>query len=195
VLLPAGGDFTSKPTQDQIAILKAIHGVRKASSWQVVQELGEPYTVQDMSAYLKLLEREKLLNKVQESPPTYELSILGLVTIGVLPEKAKSIVSSVPLDKCFFFYTGVGPDKFTKLSACSLSEFRERVKEVDVRSLEFHVPRGDLQKWVKEVLGDKELAEQIERVGRLKLTGELLRNRVLNVIDSRVNQLTSTAYE
>jgi hypothetical protein len=185
----------SKPTQDQIAILKAIHGARKATSWQVVQELGEPYTVQDMSAYLKLLERERLVNRVQESPLTYELSVQGLVAIGALPEKARSIVSSVPLDKCFFFYTGVGADKFTKLSACSLSEFRERVKDVDVRSLEFHVPRGDVQKWVKEVLRDEELAEQVERVRSLRLTGELLRNRILNVIDSRINQLTSTAYE
>ena len=185
----------SKPTQDQIAILKTIHGIRKATPWQVVQELGEPYTVQDMSAYLKLLEQEKLLNKVQESPLTYELSILGLATIGVLPERAKNIVSSVPSNKCFFFYTGVGPDKFTKISACSLSEFREKAKKVDVKSLEFHVPRGDVQKWVKEVVGDEELAEEIERVRRLKLSGELLRNRILQVIDSRVNELTSTAYE
>jgi hypothetical protein len=185
----------SRPTQDQIAILKAIHGIRKATAWQIVQELGEPYTVQDMSAYLKVLEQEKLLSKVQESPLTYELSMLGLATIGVLPEKAKNVLSSVPANKCFFFYTGVGPDKFTKLSACSLSEFRERVKEVDVKSLEFHVPRGDVQKWVKEVLGDEQLAEEIDRVRRLRLNGELLRNRILQVIDSRVKQLTSTAFE
>jgi hypothetical protein len=189
----------SKPTQDQIAILKMIHAVRKATSWQLVQELGLlkhfPYTVQDMSAYLKLLEREKLLNKVQESPLTYELSVQGLVTIEALPEKAKSIFSSVPVDKCFFFYTGVGPDKFTKLSACSLSEFRERIKDIDVKSLEFHVPRGNVQKWVKEVLRDEELAEQVECVTSLGLAGELLRNRILNVIDSRINQLTSAAYE
>jgi hypothetical protein len=185
----------SRPIQDQIAILKAIHGIRKATAWQIVQELGEPYTVQDMSAYLRVLEQEELLSKVQESPLTYELSMLGLVTIGVLPEKAKNVLSSVPADKCFFFYTGVGLDKFTKLSACSLSEFRERVKGVDVKSLEFHVPRGDVQKWVKEVLGDEELAEEIERVRLLRLNGELLRNRILRVIDSRVKQLTSTAYE
>lgn len=182
----------SKPTQEQIAILKVIHGFRKATALQIVQELGEPYTVQDLSAYLKQLEQEKLLNRVQESPPTYELSILGLVTIGVLPEKAKNIVSPVPSNKCFFFYTGVGPDKFTKISACSLSEFRERVKEVDVKSLDFHVPRGDIQKWVKDVLGDEELAEEIERLRRLRLNGERLRARILEVIDSRVNQLTST---
>jgi hypothetical protein len=182
-----------KPTEDQVTILKTVHDIGKATLLQIVQELGEPYTVEDMRVYLKLLEQEKLLNKVQENPLTYELSLLGLATIGLLPEKAKNIVLSVPSDKCFFFYTGVGPDKFTKISACSLSEFMEKVKKVDVKSLEFHVPRGDIEKWVKDVLGDEELAEDIERVRRLRLSGELLRNRIYQVIDSRINQLTSTA--
>jgi hypothetical protein len=183
--------LVSKPTEDEITILKTIHGIRKATPLQIVQKLGEPYTVEDVSAYLKLLERDKLLNKVQENPLIYELSIVGLVTIGVLPEKAKSIISPVPPDKCFFFYTGVGPDKFTKISACSLSEFREKVKKVDTKSLEFHVPRGDMQKWVKDVLGDGELSEEIGRVARLNLKGEILRTRILQVIDSRINRLTS----
>jgi len=181
----------SKPTEDQIMILKMIRKMRKATSVELVQKLGEPYTVQDLSAYLKLLEQEKLLNRVEENPLTYELSILGLVTIGFLPEKAKKIVSSVPSEKCFHFYTGVGPDKFTKISACNLSDFRENVKKVDVKSLEFHVPRGDIEKWVKDVLGDKELAEEIERIRRLKFAGELLRTRILEVIDFRIKQLTS----
>jgi len=183
----------SRRTEDEIAILKAIHGVRRATPVELVEKLGEPYTVQDLTAYLKLLEREKLLDRVQENPLTYELSVLGLITLGVLPERAKSIVSSVPSDKCFLFYTGVGQDKFTKLSACNLSDFREKVKKVDVKSLEFHIPRGDIEKWIKDVLGDQELAEEIEIVRRLKLNGELLRTRILNVIDSRINQLTSAA--
>jgi hypothetical protein len=182
-----------KPTEDQVTILKTIHDIGKATLLQIVQELGEPYTVEDMRVHLKLFEQEKLLNEVQENPLTYELSVLGLATIGLLPEKAKNIVLSVPSDKCFFFYTGVGPDKFTKISACSLSEFREKVKKVDVKSLEFHVPRGDIEKWVKDVLGDDELAEDIGRVRRLRLSGELLRNRIYQVIDSRISQLTSTA--
>lgn len=185
-------NLISKPTEDQITILKTIHRIKKASVAELVRRLGEPFTVQDLTAYLKLLEQEKLLNRVQENPLAYELSILGLVTIGVLPEKAKNIVLPVPSEKCFLFYTGVGPNKFTKISACSLSDFREKVRKVDVKSLEFHIPRGDIEKWAKDVLGDLELAEEIGRVGRLKLNGELLRVRILNVIDSRIDQLTST---
>lgn len=182
----------SKPTEDEITVLKTIHEIKKATVAELVQRLGEPYTVQDLIAYLKLLEKEKLLNKVQENPLAYELSILGLVAIGILPEKAKNIVLPVSAEKCFLFCTGVGPDKFTKISACSLSDLGEKVRKVDVRSLEFHIPRGDIENWAKDVLGDLELAEEIGRVGRLKLSGEMLRLRILKVIDSRINQLSST---
>jgi len=182
-----------KSTEDQIAILKTIHRMKKSTAAELAQRLGKPYTVEDLTAYLKLLEHQNLLNRVQENPSTYELSIIGLVTIGVLPEKAKEIVLPVPSNKCFLFYTDVGPGKFTNISACSLSDLREKVKRVDVKSLEFHVPRGDMEKWVRDVLGDLKLSEEIESVKRLKLSGEALRTRVLNAIDSRINQLTSTS--
>lgn len=165
--------------------------MKKGTAAELAQRLGEPYTVQDLTAYLKLLEQENLLKRVQENPLTYELSIIGLVTIGALPEKAKEIVLPVPSDRCFLFYTGVGPDKFAKVSACSLSDFREKVKKVDVKALEFHIPRGDVEKWFRDVLGDLELSKEIVSVRQLRLSGEALRTRILNVLDSRINQLTS----
>jgi hypothetical protein len=160
--------------------------MKRSTAAELAQKLGEPYTVQDLTAYLKLLEQENLLKRVRENPLTYELSI-----IGVLPEKAKEIVLPVPSDRCFLFYTGVGPDKFTKVSACSLSDFREKVQKVDVKALEFHIPRGDMEKWFRDVLGDLELSKEVGSVGQLRLSGEALRTRVLNVLDSRINQLTS----
>jgi hypothetical protein len=181
----------SEQTEDQIRILRTIQEVKRATSAELAQRLSEPYTAQDLSAYLRLLEQEKLLNRVQENPLTYELSILGLVTIGALPEKAKNLVLSVPSDKCFFFYTGIGPDKFTKFSACNLSDFREKIKKVDVKSLEFHIPRDDMEKWIRDVLGDEWLAKEIEGIKWFGLTGEPLRNRILKAIDARIKELTS----
>jgi hypothetical protein len=185
------GCFMSKQTEDQIRILKTIQEVKRTTSTELVQRLGEPYTSQDLGAYLTLLEQEKLLNRVQENPLTYELSTLGLVTIGALPQEAKNLVLSVPADKCFFFYTGIGPDEFTRLSACNLSDFREKVKKVDVKSLEFHIARGDIEKWIRNVLGDENLAKEIEGVKWFRLSGEPLRNRILKVIDARVKELTA----
>jgi hypothetical protein len=49
-----------------------------------------------------------------------------------------------------------------------------------------------MEKWFTDVLGDLELSEEIEAVRRMKLSGEALRTRILNVIDYRINQLTFT---
>ena len=182
--------FMSQLSEDETIVLKAINVLRKATPVDVARKLGDPYTPQDMTQYLRSLEGRNLVNKIQENPLTYEVSPLGLIAIGALSKDAKEVFVSVPSEKCFFFYTGTGPDKFTKLSACNLSDLRDKAKVVDVKSLEFHVPRGDIEKWLKDVLGDSELAKEIERIRPLKLQGEALRARILRLINSRIEKLT-----
>lgn len=181
----------SEFSQDEIIVLKKINVLGKATPDSLARELGEPYTIHDLSAYLKLLEQKTLLNKTQENPPAYELTPLGLIAIGALPESAKKIYSSVPREKCFNFYTGVGPDKFTKMSACSLSDFKEKAKRVDPKSLEFHVQRGDIAKWCRDVLGDTDMAKEFDRLKTSNLYGETLRNRTVRLIETRIERLTS----
>jgi len=183
--------FISQIAEHDIKILKAIYGMEKATLEELAKKLGEPYTVSDLTAYLNRLEMENLLEKILEEPLTYKLSGLGLIAVGALPEKARRVFLLVPPDKSFFFYTGVGPENFTGIIARSLSDFREKVKTVDVRSLEFHIPRRDIERWVRDVLEDEELAERIEQIRQLKLEGEPLRNRILNTVDFRIKELTS----
>ena len=177
-------------SQDEIIVLKKINTLGMATPENLAHELGQPYTVQGLSAYLKSLAEKTLLSKSRENPSTYELTPLGLIVIGVLPETAKKVYSPVPHEKCFYFYTGVGPDKFTKISACSLSDFFEKAKRVNSTSLEFHVQRGDIPKWFKDVLGEAELAQEFDRLRTLNLHGEALRNRITKLIDARIEKLT-----
>jgi len=180
----------SEFSQDEMVVLKKINVLGKATPDSLAQGLGEPYTSQHLSTYLKQLEHKLLLNKTQEDPSAYRLTPLGLIAIGVLPESAKEVYSVLPQEKCFHFYTGVGQDKFTKMSACSLSDFKEKARRVDPKSLEFHVKRGDFSKWCKDVLGDAELAREFERLRTSNLYGEALRTRVTGLVDSRVERLT-----
>ena len=176
--------------QDEIIVLKKINALGMATPERLAHELGQPYTIQGLSAYLKSLVEKTLLSKSRENPSAYELTPLGLIVIGVLPETAKKVYSPVPREKCFYFYTGVGPDKFTKISACSLSDFLEKAKRVDSTSLEFHVQRGDIPKWFKDVLGEAELAQEFDRLRTLNLHGEALRTRITKLIDARIERLT-----
>jgi predicted transcriptional regulator len=179
----------SKFSQDETTVLRKINVLGKATPESLARELGEPYTVLDLSAYLRSLEAKTLLRRTRENQSVYELTPLGLIAIEALPESAKKIYESVPHEKCFYFYTGIGPDKFTKMSACSLSDFKEKAKRVDSKSLEFHVRRGDLTRWFKDVLSEPELAKEFDRLRAANLYGEVLRTRIARLIDARIERL------
>jgi hypothetical protein len=177
-------------SQDEMAVLRKVNFLGKATPESLARILGEPYTVQGLSAYMRSLEEKTLLSRTPENQMAYELTPLGLIAIGVLPESAKRIYSPVPSEKCFYFYTGVGPDKFTKMSASSLSDFKEKVKKVDSKSLEFHLQRGDIAKWFNDVLGEAELAKEFERLRTAGFYGDTLRTRITRLLDARIEKLT-----
>ena len=184
----------SESSQDEITVLRRINSIRKATPNDLAMELGKPYTAQGLSTYLQTLQEKKLLTKTQENPSTYELSPMGLIVIGILPETAKKVYMTVPQEKCFHFYSGIGPDKFTSVSACSLADFKEKAKKVETKSLEFHAQRGDFAKWFGDVLDETELARDFDRLKSSNLSGEILRSRILRLLDNRIERLTySTA--
>lgn len=158
---------------------------------ELARHLGKPYTAQDLSSYMRILEEQRLLKRVQENPLTYEISPSGLAKIGVVSQRARNLFVAVSPDKCFSFYTDVGSNNFINLTACDLWDFREKIGKADVKSLEFHVQRGDFQKWMKDVLGEEELSRDFDSIKRYRLTGESLRNRLMRAVDQRISKLTS----
>ncbi len=51
--------------------------------------------------------------------------------------------------------------------------------------------RNDFAKWLREVIRDDWLATQFEKLQGLKLSGEKLRAKVIEVTDKRIKELTS----
>lgn len=96
----------------------------------------------------------------------------------------------VPREKAFYFFTSIG--NYTGESAGSLKEFMEKVNGVNVKSLEFHLYRGDFEKWTSDVLQDETLASEIRRLQRFNLTGDALRNQLSAAVSKRLKQLTSS---
>ena len=95
----------------------------------------------------------------------------------------------IPREKAFYFFTSIG--NYTGVSALSLKEFMDKVNEVDVKSLEFHLNRGDFEKWVNDVLQDAELAGDMRRLQRLNLVGETLRNQLSLTVSRRLKRLAT----
>ncbi len=103
---------------------------------------------------------------------------------------AGKVLASVQSDKSFHFYFDIGMPM--DVSATSLKEFGAKLKTVNVKSLEFHVKRGDFEKWVY-FLGDGELTKSLIKIRDKNLSGEKLRTELVKVVQTRVGQLESAA--
>jgi len=60
----------------------------------------------------------------------------------------------------FHFCIDVGD--YTGISAASYEDFLTSIKQVNGKSLSFHVKRGDFERWVLDVLKDEKLAKEME---------------------------------
>ncbi len=101
-------------------------------------------------------------------------------------KQVNTSLDMVPYNNGFHFFTSIG--RYTGETAVSLSTFAKDVEVVPIESIDFHFKRGDFQKWLKDTIGDTELAKAIENVEK-EPAGEPLRQRLLAVINARVNEL------
>ncbi len=103
-----------------------------------------------------------------------------------LTEKGKNAIkmsAQVPEDKAFSFYVGV--DKPLGFSAHSVEELYRLIKQVTSDALDFHVYRGDFENWLRDVVGERELALDVSGLRAASLHGEDLRKGLLKAIDCR----------
>ena len=102
---------------------------------------------------------------------------------------SKQILRTLSRENAFYFFTSVG--NYTGYNVVSLDEFGSTIKEVETTSLEFHLYRGDFEKWVDEVLGDKILTRRINAVKILELVGNSLRDQLIFTVSKRLDELKS----
>jgi alpha-amylase len=97
----------------------------------------------------------------------------------------------LPDSHSFHFYTGFA--KPIGVSVKNLIELRETAKTVDIASLEFHVLRGDLSRWTREVLGCAALSQSLDGI-RQKQLPEDLRAEILANVESAIKDAEAHLY-
>jgi len=97
----------------------------------------------------------------------------------------------LPREKAFYFFTSMG--NYTGVSADSLEEFTKKVLEVNPKSLEFHLYRGDFQKWVEGTLEDKALADEIKKLQESKPLGNDLRDNLYLTVKRHVEKVKKSS--
>ena len=103
------------------------------------------------------------------------------------PSYSAPTLRTVSRENAFYFFTSVG--NFTGHKAMSLEEFTIAIRKIETISLEFHLYRGDFEKWTSEVLKDKELTKRISAVKLLEPIGNALRDQLDFTITKRLEEL------
>ena len=111
-------------------------------------------------AMMHLLGLERMGYVTSPEKGLYVITEKGKRALGIPEtnkEKAAAILAYAPHDKAFNFYVSVG--KPLNIHAHSLQDFANKLTRADIKSVEFHMKRGDFEAWFKG-LGDEELAKK-----------------------------------
>ena len=100
--------------------------------------------------------------------------------------KIVKILSAVPHDKGFHFFTDLG--KNTGETAMSLEALAQKLEIVSADSVKFHFQRKDFQSWIQTTVGDNVLAERIRHVSEQRSV-EDLRRELVKIVQERISQL------
>jgi hypothetical protein len=101
------------------------------------------------------------------------------------PDTSKSL-SAVSPENAFYFCTEEGV--YTGISAISLKDFADKLDGIDESSILFHYPRGDFQAWIRDSVGDRELADKMCFIQR-GISGKQLRQELLKMVQTRISEL------
>jgi len=110
---------------------------------------------------------------------------------SAMPVSASRILRNISKEEAFYFFTAIG--KYTCQNATSLNEFLLRIKDIDIKSLEFHLYRQDFERWIALTLGDTELAEEIKTLRDMKVGGNAVRDRLYFIVSRHLKKLRGTS--
>jgi hypothetical protein len=99
----------------------------------------------------------------------------------------KYLRAALPAHKRFYFCDPSGSPNGRV--AANLWEFNEMLKILPPATLEYHLKRGDFQKWLLEVLHDEELARRVQKLDTRGLLSETLQQMLVEVVHNRYEEL------
>jgi len=114
----------------------------------------------------------------------------SMLRIDNQEDRIQKILGNIVYDKAFFFYEDVG--KPTGDFAISLSDFCNKINSINHKSLAFHLKRGDFENWIRETIGDNELAQRIRKLKANKTTWKnevTLRAKLRIAVRDRISEL------
>jgi predicted transcriptional regulator len=169
-------------------ILRALWAAGKPMTLLEIAERVELNSSSTMGYLLGLIKADYVSVPQKHS---YAITNLGKQALGlpkVDKKLASCILSSVPIEKAFHFYYDL--NQYSGIHADSLTDFIDKIQQVDLKSIEFHLSRKDFENWIRS-LGDLELSKKLELLRMAQLSGENLRKQVYEIVKSRCEELAN----
>ena len=104
-----------------------------------------------------------------------------------MPKPESKALKTLSREKAFYFFTSIG--NYAGESAASLEEFAKKILDVTIKSLEFHLYRGDFERWVADTLEDNTLAKKVRELKTSKPIGIDLRDRLYLLVSKYYEDL------
>jgi hypothetical protein len=160
---------------------------KPAKAMQIAKECGNDFR----PVMMHLIGLTRMGYTASPTKGQYVITQKGKETLGIpetSKECAKEILAEKPREKAFHFYTAM--DKPLSLFAYGLRDFSEKIQTVDAPSLDFHLCRGDFEKWFAS-LGDAELARKMALLKETGILGEQLRAKLKEIVENRCIALST----
>lgn len=154
-----------------------------------LKEVSQKTGLKSRSANMHLLGLVKLGHVTKSAKGYYAIADSGREVIEfprVDKRFAKKILSKTPANGAFHFYRGINQP--TGILSDSMVDLCEKIKTLDMESIEFHLSRGDFEKWISS-LGDTELARRLGLIRKKDLTGQTLKEKIYETLRSRCDEL------
>lgn len=158
----------------------------KEEQFKILKTMSEATNRMDLNVFAQAvnLSPEQAMAEVQELAKKGFLRKVGKgYGLTVKGKNFLKVFQPVSSEMSFQFYEGM--DKPLGLTAKSIEDFYKAIKQVGSASLEFHLYRGDFEKWLSDVCGEKKLAQESATLKTTELKGEELRTALLKTINAK----------
>ena len=164
---------------------------------KMISETRNPITLREISEKMNLKTRStniylqslRRIGFVTLSGDGYIITVKGKETMGfpkIDEQITTKILNKLPQENAFYFYIKI--DQPLGVSSDSFIDLCEKIRSIDIRSIEFHIARGDFESWIN-YLGDFELANRLKIIKETGLTGEALREKLNEILKHRYDEI------
>ncbi len=157
----------------------------------VLHHLPPQYQTEAVTAQLQQLQTRQLFLCDEISPKNRDSAVITLRSEARRTSHRRHLYkylhAPLPVAKQFYFTNEKG--RSLGFAAGNLWEFCEGIRKLPLEIVALHLSNGDFERWVRDVLHDSELADQLRKLTRRQFEGNALQESLIEITIHRYEEL------